>query len=69
MEEREDVSIGQMIREAREKKGLSQTDLAKLMGVTRATVNGLESDRSSPSFKTLQKVAKALRLPLQINLG
>lgn len=60
--------VGQQIREAREKKGLSQTELAELMGVTRATVNGIEADRSSPTVNTLQKVANALSLSLKISL-
>ncbi len=61
--------VGQLIREAREKQGLSQTRLAELMGVTRATVNGLEANRSSPTVSTLQKVALALDIPLKIIFG
>ena len=63
----EGKEVGQLIREAREKKGYSQTELAELLGVTRATVNGLEADRTSPSVRTLQKVANALGFSLKIN--
>lgn len=64
--EKIEKGIGDLIREAREKKGLSQSELAKLMGVTRATVNGMEADRSSPTVNTLRKVAIALGSSLKI---
>lgn len=63
----EDVKM--LIKEARERKGLSQTELAERLGVTKATVSGYETGASSPTVSTLQKIAKALDIPLKIILG
>jgi transcriptional regulator with XRE-family HTH domain len=49
------------IRDARLKKGWTQTELAKRAGVRRATINQLESRRAQRvNLETLGKIAKAL---------
>lgn len=40
--------IGTMIRRARERKRMSQEDLARLLGVSRSAVNAWERDRAYP---------------------
>lgn len=35
--------IGQVIREARKSKGLSQDDLGKSLGMSRSTISGIEN--------------------------
>lgn len=60
--------IGDLIRQTRKAKGLTQAEFAELLGVTKSTVSGLESDRSSPSVQTLEKIASALSLTLKISL-
>lgn len=40
--------IGTMIRRARERKRMSQKDLAKALGVSRSAVNAWENDRAWP---------------------
>lgn len=49
------------IKEIREKKGMSQTELAEKSGITRATIWKLEtSDAEMTTTKTLIKIANAL---------
>ncbi|RYC70866.1 helix-turn-helix domain-containing protein [Spirosoma sordidisoli] len=61
--------VGALIREARKAKGLSQEELAKLMGVTKAAISGYETGKQNLTVGTLYKVSIALNLPLKISLG
>ncbi len=45
---------------ARQKKKLTQAELAQKLGMKQAAIARLESGASNPSYKTLSKVAKAL---------
>lgn len=50
-----------MVKEIREKKGLSQDELAKKANVSRATISGLESGRIIvTTTSTLRKIANGL---------
>lgn len=51
------LSAGPAIRK---KKGLSQKDLAALMGTSQSAVSDLESGRVEPQLRTLQRYARAL---------
>lgn len=57
--------IGKMI-EAREKRGLSQRDLAKLCGVKQPAIARLESMKTSPQIDTLLKILAPLGYTLSI---
>lgn len=48
------------IKEFRVKKGLSGSDLARLVGVSRQSINHYETFRSDPSLDILVKIAVAL---------
>ncbi len=50
------------LKDLRTKATLSQRDLAELSGVAAATINRLENDMQKPNFKTIRKLAKALRV-------
>ena len=54
------IQFGKKLREARLKKDLSQGDVAKILGVHRSYISGLERGRRNPSLLTVHKVAKAL---------
>jgi len=56
----EDIQFGKKLREVRIKKKLSQGDVARILGVHRSYISGLERGRRNPSLVTVQKVAKAL---------
>ncbi len=48
------------IREFRQKKGMTQQDLADAVGVTRQTINALENARYNPSLLLAYKITKTL---------
>lgn len=54
------IQFGKKLREVRLKKNLSQGDIARILGVHRSYISGLERGRRNPSLLTVQKVAKAL---------
>ncbi|MHB8255152.1 MAG: helix-turn-helix domain-containing protein, partial [Acidiferrobacter sp.] len=45
--------------EARARAGLSQAEVAQRMGTTQSVIARLESGRAKPSFRTIQRYAKA----------
>lgn len=57
---KEVIQFGKKLREARLKKKLSQGDVARILGVHRSYISGLERGRRNPSLLTVHKVAKAL---------
>ncbi len=54
------IQFGKKLREVRLKKNLSQGNIARILGVHRSYISGLERGRRNPSLLTVQKVAKAL---------
>lgn len=48
------------IREFRQKKGITQQQLADAAGVTRQTINALENARYNPSLLLAYKITKIL---------
>ena len=53
--------MGYRIKEIRESKGISQTELSEKSGVARATIWKLETDENAVTMTTtLQKIANAL---------
>jgi transcriptional regulator with XRE-family HTH domain len=56
--------IGMHLRNIRVAKGLSQTELAKKAQVSRAYVFRLEAGGSDPTVGVLQRLAKALGVPV-----
>lgn len=56
------AKFGKKLREVRLKKKLSQGDVAKILGVHRTYISGLERGRRNPSLLTVQKIAKALEV-------
>lgn len=63
------VEFGNRLREAREKKGLSQAELAQKSGFQPSAVSHFESGRRSPSFDNLRKLADALSVTIDFLLG
>lgn len=62
------VEVGERVRAAREAAGLSQRDLAALMGTSQAAVARLEAGGVAATLSTLQRVARALGLELNVEL-
>jgi transcriptional regulator with XRE-family HTH domain len=59
--------VGRMVRELREARGLSQRALAERMGTTQSVVGRLEAGGSRPTIATLERVAHALGLRLEVH--
>jgi transcriptional regulator with XRE-family HTH domain/KaiC/GvpD/RAD55 family RecA-like ATPase len=54
------IDLGLRLKELRVKRGLSQTELAKLVGVTPSTISQVESNLIYPSLPALLKMAEIL---------
>ncbi len=60
------MNTGYRIKEYREKKNLSQKELARISGVSRTIIVGLESGTyTTTTTDTLLKIAKALGVKVQ----
>lgn len=59
------IQFGKKLREARLNKKLSQGDVAKILGVHRTYISGLERGRRNPSLLTVQKIANALNISVK----
>lgn len=60
--------VGEQIRHQREKAGLSQRELAHRMGTSQAAIARLEAGGVGATLTTLQRVATALGLEVNIEL-
>jgi transcriptional regulator with XRE-family HTH domain len=53
-------AMAKHLQELREKRGMSQRDLAEKSGVSREYIARLETAKQDPTLSTLEKLAKAL---------
>lgn len=58
-----------LIRMARRKAGLTQTELAALASTSQAAISAYESGRRSPSVETLQRILTAAGFELRMRLA
>lgn len=54
------MSIGQNIKEARKKAGITQAELANAVGLSTITIRQYESDKREPRYHIINKIAKVL---------
>lgn len=57
-----------LLIEARARAGLSQAELAQRMGTTQSAIARLESGRTAPTLRTLQRYACALGARLRVRI-
>lgn len=57
------------IREARETAGLTQSQLADLLGINNVTLSGYETGKHDPKSETLVKIAKVCNTTTDFLLG
>ena len=55
--------IGARIRQLREQKGLSQSDIETRTGLMRCYISRVENGHTVPSLETLERIAGALEVP------
>ena len=58
------LRLGQRVKEARQRLGMSQQALARAVGVSQATISDIERGRSWPEEKTMIGLAKVLGIEL-----
>jgi transcriptional regulator with XRE-family HTH domain len=56
--------IGDRLRMLREQKKLSQGDIEKRTGLLRCYISRVENGHTVPAIETLEKMARALEIPL-----
>lgn len=54
-----------VLRELREAKDWSQGELAEKLGVSRQTINAIETEKYDPSLPLAFKVARLFRQPIE----
>jgi transcriptional regulator with XRE-family HTH domain len=62
----EESPFAELLRRQREKAGLTQYALAKLSGLSRATLSALELGTREPSWETVQRLAAALKVDYEM---
>lgn len=63
-----DMAIGSQIYQARQNAGLTQTQLAELVGTTQSVISDLEdAEYQGHSLAMLRRVAAALHLSVQVS--
>lgn len=63
----EEFALAAALIEARSKADMTQEEVAQAMGTTQAVIARLESGRSMPSTRTLQRFAEATGSKLRIS--
>jgi transcriptional regulator with XRE-family HTH domain len=61
------VTPGQLIREARRRHGVSQTQLATRAGTTQPAISRIERDQISPTVETLRSLLHLLGEDLELD--
>ena len=56
--------IGERLRALREHKKMSQGDIEKRTGLLRCYISRIENGHTVPSIETLEKMARALEVPM-----
>jgi transcriptional regulator with XRE-family HTH domain len=56
--------IGEKLKALREQKHLSQGDIEKRTGLLRCYISRVENGHTVPAIETLEKMARALELPM-----
>ncbi|MEN6545660.1 MAG: helix-turn-helix transcriptional regulator [Armatimonadia bacterium] len=59
------VTAGALILLARKERGLTQADLAQLVGMSRTQITNIEVGRSDMPLKTLARFAEALNVSMK----
>lgn len=60
--------VGQMIKEARLKAGLTQKELGVKLGISQVAVNHYEKGSRNLSLEVIQRIATALAVNFNINV-
>ncbi len=59
-----EINVGKRLRELRTLRGLSIRLLAEISGLNFNTLSLIENEKTSPNVSTLQRIAKAMHIPI-----
>jgi transcriptional regulator with XRE-family HTH domain len=57
--------LGKNLKRIRTKKGISQGDIVRSLGMDRAFISNIENGKTNPTLATIAKLAKALGVPIE----
>jgi DNA-binding XRE family transcriptional regulator len=58
-------SVGNNLREIRTRLGITQAELAELVGVARVSIISIEKGHFIPTIETALRISKALSVPVE----
>lgn len=58
------MTLGQLLREARKRAGLTQSEVSAKSGIAQPNLSEYEADLKSPSFQIVQRIAQAIGVKL-----
>jgi transcriptional regulator with XRE-family HTH domain len=58
------MDIGARLKDLRDAKNISQGDMEKRTGLLRCYISRVENGHTTPSMETLEKIARALEIPI-----
>ncbi len=61
--------VGNAVKRARQARGLTQSELADLVGISSKTVSAIEVGRVEPSISQVQAIAASLQEPIGYFVG
>ena len=64
-----DFKVGVVLREAREKAGMTQADVARKLGTKRSAISRIENRAEDIALSTIQEYAKALGKNLRAEIS
>ncbi len=64
MASRINYKLGRMIAQIRKQRNLTQEDLAEKVDLHYTTISRIETGESDPPVSTIEKIARALKVPL-----
>ena len=60
------LKLGHIVKYARDKKGLTQEELAEISNVSKASIATLECGKVNPTFNKLHQLAKVLDIDMGV---
>ena len=57
--------LGENLNRIRTEKGISQSDIAKTLGVSRGFVSNIENGKRNPTLATITRLAQAVGVPTE----
>ncbi len=60
------MDLGNVIRNMRKKKDMTQNEFASLCGITQTYLSQIESNLKEPNLSTLRTISEKLNIPLPI---